>query len=144
MKPPTSTMRSSAPRSTIRSLMIGKALARHGSTTISAPSANLRMCSWHVAVPRCGPWAWPSIISEHVPQMPSRQSWSNTMASLPSAISRSLSTSSSSRNEASSLISSMAWRLEAPGVVGPVLAPDLERQVADRCTACTSCAERHL
>ena len=57
--------------------MIGNAAARHGSTTISAPLWNLRMCSWHVAVPRCGPWAWPSIISEHVPQMPSRQSWSN-------------------------------------------------------------------
>ena len=69
-------------------------------------SRNLRMCSWHVAVPRCGPWAWPSIISEHVPQMPSRQSWSNTIASLPSAISRSLRMSSISRNDASSLISS--------------------------------------
>ena len=45
--------------------MIGNAVARHGSTTISWPVANLRMCSWHVAVPRCGPWAWPSIISEH-------------------------------------------------------------------------------
>ena len=87
--------------------MIGNARARHGSTTISSPSVNLRMCSWHVAVPRCGPWAWPLIISEHVPQMPSRQSWSKTIASLPSAISRSLSTSSSSRNDASSLISSI-------------------------------------
>ena len=76
-------------------------------------SSNLRMCSWHVAVPRCGPWAWPSIISEHVPQMPSRQSWSNTIASLPSAIRRSLRTSSSSRNEASSLISSIVVGLEA-------------------------------
>ena len=54
-KPPASTMRSKAPRSVIRSLMMGKALARHGSTTISAPSSNMRMCSWHVAVPRCGP-----------------------------------------------------------------------------------------
>ena len=85
--------------------MIGNALARHGSTVIVTPLSNLRMCSWHVAVPRCGPWAWPSIISEHVPQMPSRQSWSNTIASLPSAISRSLRMSSSSRNDASSLIS---------------------------------------
>ena len=31
MKPPASTMRSNAERSTIRSLMIGKAVARHGS-----------------------------------------------------------------------------------------------------------------
>ena len=108
MKPPTSTMRSNAERSHIRSLMIGKAVARHGSTTISAPLWNLRMCSWQVAVPRCGPWAWPSIISEHVPQMPSRQSWSNVIASLPSAMSRSLRRSSSSRNDASSEIDSTA------------------------------------
>ena len=45
--------------------MIGNALARHGSTVIVSPLWNLRMCSWHVAVPRWGPWAWPSIISEH-------------------------------------------------------------------------------
>jgi hypothetical protein len=44
--------------------------------------SELRMCSWHVAVPRCGPWACPSIMSEHVPQMPSRQSWSNTIGFL--------------------------------------------------------------
>ena len=37
MNPPTSTMRSNAARSTIRSLMIGNAAARHGSTTISSP-----------------------------------------------------------------------------------------------------------
>ena len=119
MKPPTSTMRSNADRSTIRSLMIGNARARHGSTTISTSSENVRMCSWHVAVPRCGPWACPSIISEHVPQMPSRQSWSNTMASLPSWIRRSLSTSSSSRNEDSSLISSMWWLSNCPAASGP-------------------------
>ena len=83
MKPPASMMRSNAARSHIRSLMIGNAAERHGSTTISSPSVNVRMCSWHVAVPRCGPWAWPLIISEHVPQMPSRQSWSKTIASLP-------------------------------------------------------------
>ena len=54
--------------------MIGKALARHGSITIVSPEENLRMCNWHVAVPRSGPCAQPLIISEHVPQMPSRQS----------------------------------------------------------------------
>ena len=107
MKPPASTMRSRAPRSTIRSLINGKAVARHGSTTISWPLVNLRMWSWQVAVPRWGPWAWPLIINEHVPQMPSRQSWSKTIASLPSSIRRSLRMSSSSRNEASSLISSI-------------------------------------
>jgi hypothetical protein len=74
MKPPASMMRSNGERSTIRSLMIGKAVALHGSTTIVSPLLNLRMCSWQVAVPRCGPWGWPSIINEQVPQIPSRQS----------------------------------------------------------------------
>ena len=50
-----------------------------------------------------GPWAWPLIISAHEPQMPSRQSWSNAIGSLPSSISRSLTTSSISRNDMSSL-----------------------------------------
>ena len=83
MKPPCSTMRSRAERSTIRSLMIGKAAARNGSITIVSPSANLRMWSWQVAVPRWGPWAWPLIMSEQVPQMPSRQSWSKVIGSGP-------------------------------------------------------------
>ena len=42
------------------------------------------MCSWHVAVPRWGPCAWPLIISQQVPQMPSRQSWSKAIGSSPS------------------------------------------------------------
>ena len=70
--------------------MIGKPAARHGSMTISSPSENLRMCSWQVAVPFCGPCAWPSIISPQLPQMPSRQSWSNAIGSRSSAISCSL------------------------------------------------------
>ena len=64
--------------------MTGNAVARHGSITIVSPSWNFRMCSWQVAVPFCGPWAWPLIISEQVPQMPSRQSWSKVIGSLPS------------------------------------------------------------
>ena len=39
------TMRSKGERSTIRSLMIGNALARHGSITISSPDSNVRMWS---------------------------------------------------------------------------------------------------
>ncbi len=107
--------------------MIGKAAARHGSTVIVAPSVNLRMWSWQVAVPPSGPWAWPSIISEHVPQMPSRQSWSKVMGSLPSSLSCSLSRSSISRNDASSDTPASSMGLEAAGVGRPVLAPDLER-----------------
>ena len=106
---------------------------------ISSPSLNLRMCSWQVAVPRCGPWAWPLIISEHVPQMPSRQSWSKTMASLPSSMSRSLTTSSISRNDVSSLMLGDLVGLEAARLVGAVLAPDLEREVAvERRLTCSS------
>ena len=67
-------MRSKADRSTMRSRTIGKALALHGSITIVSPEENLRMCNWQVAVARSGPWAWPLIMSEQVPQMPSRQS----------------------------------------------------------------------
>ena len=78
------------------------------------------MCSWHVAVPRCGPWAWPSIISEQVPQMPSRQSWSKTIGSRFSEISRSLTTSSISRNDASSLIASTLYVSKWPGSSGSV------------------------
>ena len=86
--------------------MTGKAAARHGSTVIESPSSNLRMWSWQVAVPSSGPWARPLIIMAHEPQMPSRQSWSNAIGSVPSAMSRSLSTSNSSRNDMSGLTSS--------------------------------------
>ena len=63
------------------------------------------MCSWQVAVPFCGPWAWPLIIIPHEPQMPSRQSCSKAMGSSPLAISRSLTMSSISRNDISGLMS---------------------------------------
>ena len=49
------------------------------------------------------PWrahAFPVIISEHMPQMPSRQSWSNAIGSSPFAISCSFRMSSISRNDA--------------------------------------------
>ena len=63
------------------------------------------MCSWQVAVPLWGPWAWPLIIIPHDPQMPSRQSCSKAMGSSPLAISRSLTMSSISRNDISGLMS---------------------------------------
>ena len=72
---------------------------------IVSPSVNERMCSWQVVV-TSGPWASPLIISPHMPQMPSRQSESNAMGSSPSLFSRSLSTSSISRNDMSSDTSS--------------------------------------
>ena len=74
MKPPAWMMRSNAPRSTTRSLITGKARARHGSIHSSAPSGNVRMCSWQVVVARCGPCGRPLITMPHAPQIPSRQS----------------------------------------------------------------------
>ena len=52
-------------------------------------------------VARIGPCATPSTIRLHMPQMPSRQSESNAMASLPLTTSPSLTTSSISRNDMS-------------------------------------------
>ena len=83
---------------------MGNPRDRQGSTWISAPSSKLRMWSWQVAVPRLGPWATPSIIRLHEPQIPSRQSWSKAIGTLPAVISRSLTTSSISRNDMSVLI----------------------------------------
>src|SRR5215218_7329252 len=99
--------------------MIGKARARHGSTTISSPSSNLRMCSWHVAVPSDGPCARPLIIIEHEPQMPSRQSWSKAIGSPPAATRRSLTTSNISRNDISGLMPVASMSSNAPGASVP-------------------------
>ena len=74
MKPPCAITWSNAERSTQRSLITGNAWARHGSIQISSPSLNSRMWSWQVVVARLPPCGRPLIISEHVPQMPSRQS----------------------------------------------------------------------
>ena len=126
MKPPASMMRSNAARSTIRSLMIGKASARHGSTVIVSPDvelAHVELARGRAALRARGPA--PSIISEHVPQMPSRQSWSKVIGSSPCSLSCSLSRSSISRNDASSLMPGHRVGLEAPGVVraGPGATP---------------------
>ena len=76
--------------------------------------------------------------------MPSRQSCSNVMASLPSTISRSLRRSSSSRNEASSLISSMWWTSKRPAVSGPSWRQTLSVEVADgRSRDRSTVARRH-
>jgi hypothetical protein len=97
-------IRSSAERSTTRSLSTGKAAARHGSMVIVSPSLNERMCSWQVVV-TSGPCGSPLIIREHVPQMPSRQSESNAIGSSPRSLSCSLRMSSISRKLMSSEIS---------------------------------------
>src|SRR4051812_27222657 len=112
-------MRSIAVRSTTRSLMIGKALARQGSSVSVSPSLNERMCSWHTVVPRIGPCARPSIRNPHVPQIPSRQSESNAIGSCPFAISPSLTTSSISRNDMSGETVSALYSTSLPGLSGP-------------------------
>ena len=48
---------------------MGNAAARHGSTVMCAPSSNLRMWSWQVAVPSSGPCGRPLIIIEHPARM---------------------------------------------------------------------------
>ena len=51
--------------------------------SIVSPFENFRMWSWQVAVPVSGPWARPLIIMPQVPQMPSRQSWGNSIGTSP-------------------------------------------------------------
>jgi hypothetical protein len=100
MKPPAWMMRSKAPRSTTRSLMTGKARRATARCDLVAvlEAAHVQLAG---GGPLLGPCASPLIISEHMPQMPSRQSWSNAIGSSPLAISCSLSTSSISRNDMS-------------------------------------------
>ena len=77
-------MRSNALRSTMRSLTSGNAAARHGSIVIVVAVAELA----HVQLAGRGAALravrLPLIIIPHEPQMPSRQSWSNAIGSLPS------------------------------------------------------------
>src|SRR5438309_1360467 len=107
-------IRSRALRLTTRSRTTGKAAARHGSISMTSPEENFRMWSWQVAVPSCGPWAWPLIISPQEPQMPSRQSCSKATGSWPWAMSRSLRRSSISRNDMSSLTPGTSYSTIAP------------------------------
>ena len=94
-------MRSNAVRSTQRSLITGKARARHGSMWISAPSAKLRMCSWQGAIFGRGPCGCPLTTSPQVPQIPSLQSLSKAIGILPSFSNLLFNSSSISRIEAS-------------------------------------------
>ena len=107
INPPACIMVSRAERSTTRSLITGKDLERNGSMVIVSPSSNFRMCSWQTVVMRSGPWGMPSMVSEHVPQIPSRQSWSKATGTSRRAMSCSFSRSSISRKEESSGTSSI-------------------------------------
>jgi hypothetical protein len=91
-------MRSKAPRSTTRSLSTGKAVRAPGLDPDLVAVVNCRMWSWQVVALR-GPWGMPLITSPHIPQMPSRQSWSKAMGSSPFASRPSFTTSSISRND---------------------------------------------
>ena len=114
MKPPACWISSRASRETMRSFLIGNGPARHGSTTIVSPSLNLRMCSWQTVVFISGPWGLPLMTIEHMPQMPSRQSWSNAIVSLPCATSCSFRMSNISRKELSGLTLSTVWVTNLP------------------------------
>src|ERR1039457_7094561 len=101
MNPPACWIASNALRSVTRSLMTGNGRARNGSTTIRSPSLKLRMYVWHEATPWLGPCGLPLITSEHVPQIPSRQSCEKAIGSSPLAAISSFTTSSISRNDMS-------------------------------------------
>ena len=99
-------IRSKAPRSTTRSLMTGKAVARQGSMSMRVAvleAAHVELAGGGAR--RAGRAAAPLITTPHVPQIPSRQSWSKAIGSSPFWISPSLTTSSISRNDMSGLTS---------------------------------------
>src|SRR5437667_10096530 len=83
---------------------------------IVSPSLNRRMWSWQTVVPRSGPWAMPLTTRPHMPQIPSRQSESNAMASFPWRTSPSLTTSSISRKDMSGDTSAAVYSSRRPGV----------------------------
>ena len=94
-------MRSKAERSTTRSFTMGKALARKGSTVMASPSGKRRMWIWQVVAAPSGSCARPLITRLHIPQMPSRQSWSKATGSAPFLMRTSLRMSSISSRDAS-------------------------------------------
>ena len=73
----------------------------------------------HAAIWVLGPWGTPLITMPQVPQIPSRQSCSKAMGSLPPRVRLSLTRSNISRNDACSLMS-LAWYVsKPPGAEGP-------------------------
>src|SRR5215831_7873361 len=72
------------------------------------------MCNWQTVVPLKPPWALPLIMKPHMPQMPSRQSWSKATGSSPFSIRLSFSTSSISRNDMCSFTSGTSYRTRRP------------------------------
>ena len=63
--------------------MSGNAWARNGSTTIVVAVLETAHVGLAGRDALCGPCGLPSMTSEQVPQMPSRQSWSKAMGSSP-------------------------------------------------------------
>src|SRR5207249_2657388 len=76
------------------------------------------------------------ITMPHIPQMPSRQSWSNAIGSSLRASSCWLSTSSISRNDMSGLTSVIAYRTKPPGSPDP----RCRQMWSVRCITCSSVA----
>ena len=122
-------MASKAERSTTRSLITGNDVERHGSTVIVSPVLKFRMCSWQVVVIFFGPCGTPLMTTPHEPQIPSRQSWSNAIGSLPSSI-RLFVDHVEHFEERHVLVDVVGHvGLEPPFVVRAVLPPDLEEEV---------------
>src|ERR1051325_3207002 len=113
-KPPAAIMRSKAERATTSSIATGKPFARQGSMVMESPSLNARMCNWQVVVPSQGPCARPLMNMLHIPQMPSRQSWSNATGSSPLRMSCSLGTSIISRKDMSDEMSLTLYVTKLP------------------------------
>ena len=134
MKPPAAMMRSKALRSTIRSLITGKALGAprlDGDRLAVLEAAHVQLAGGGGALGAVGQ---PLMTRLHVPQMPSRQSWSKTMGSSPFSMRPSFTTSSISRNDISVLMS-VAPRSPTnwPRGLGVLLAPDVQVLRFDGC-----------
>ncbi len=94
-------------------------MALQGSTQISVAPFRWRMWIWQAVVRLRGPWGTPLIMSPQVPQMPSRQSWSKAMGSLPSSMSCSFTRSSISRKDMCSLMPLAGRVSNRPLSLGP-------------------------
>ena len=89
-------------------------VARQGSSVMASPSLKLRMWSWQLVVPRRGPCGLPFTTIPHIPQMPSRQSWSKAIGSSAFSMRRWFTTSSISRKDMSGLMSGASYVTNFP------------------------------
>ena len=129
MKPPAEMMRSKDERSTMRSLRTGNGVTRQGSSVMTSPSLKVRMWSWQLVVPRRGPCGLPFTTMPHIPQMPSRQSWSNAIGSSPFSTRRRFTTSSISRKDMSGLMPGASYVTNFALGLRVLLPPDVQGEL---------------